>query len=387
MANTIESFAVRTSAMDCVPRRHATRRGDAHTRKSAPAFEATSATRSLTLEIGFVSSSSRTCFGMALAIVACLTPRVSWAKAGPRIAAAIERSADFTVPMQFGEGAAIRALAQGVREACLQPAPLGPRQAVVECAVLPDAPTSHVCLDETAERALTIEVKCGDRDVAAEAIDLSRAGCDTSACFAVEARRAGATHLLMVKGSWKDGLALTGTLMDLATGHSNTLTPWQFEKTYNAEWPRSGPQVLGLLKWFARETTLEVLVRQTTAAGAGEPRPGPVVLVSPSVPQAPTSTYLPRWVGWTLVGAGAAAGVGSWFLWNEDKDPSGCNPVAGDVDPCRRQHRTIVPAIALGVGAAGALLAGAIVLVRSQSGNERLGLTVHSSGVILGGTF
>jgi hypothetical protein len=323
-------------------------------------------------------------FALAIAVVVCLVPDLSSAAARPRIAAAMELATDFRLPAQFGQGAAIRALAQGVREACLEPASQKPRPQATDCSLLQDAPASLVCIDETATRALTIEIKCGARDATAEAIDLSRSGCDTAACFMVEARRAGATHLLMVAANWKDGLALAGILTDLADGKSTTLTPQNFEKKYNSDWPRSGPQVLGLLKWFARETAVAVLVHDATAGTAI--KQARVIPAAPPI-QSAYSSRPSRWVGWTLVGTGGAAGVGSWLFWRQDKNLVSCASVPGDVDPCRRQHRTILPALALGAGAVGAILAGSVVLVRRRPGDEQLTLIVDPSGLSLGGTF
>jgi hypothetical protein len=43
--------------------------------------------------------------------------------------------------------------------------------------------------------------------------------------------------------------------------------------------------------------------------------------------------------------------------------------------------------MALGAGAVGALVAGSIVILRSRADGERLALTVHPSGVTVGGRF
>src|SRR4051794_33988087 len=78
----------------------------------------------------------------------------------PRIAVAIERAADLSLPREVGEGAGGRALAQGVWEACLEVATLQPRPKHVECATLRDVPTAQICVDETVDRALTLEIRC-----------------------------------------------------------------------------------------------------------------------------------------------------------------------------------------------------------------------------------
>jgi hypothetical protein len=307
----------------------------------------------------------------------------------PRIAVAIERAGELSLPREFGEGAAGRSLAQGVREACLEAGTLQPRTRRAECAVLRDVPDAQICVDETAEQALTLEIRCDGAGVTAEAVDLSRSGCAAGDCFAVEARHAGATDLLVVHATWKDGLALTGTLTNLATGRARTVAAQELEPTYNPEWPRSGPQVLALLKWFSRRLTLDVLKDPGRAAAPG-PSAGAhdPVLVTPATPVQPPSLHSHRWIGWSLVAAGVVAGAAAGIVWSKDKDLTGCAAVAGDTDPCREVHRTIVPAAVIGAGALAALVGGSIVLISGRSNSDaKLAVSVQPSAIGLGGRF
>jgi hypothetical protein len=304
----------------------------------------------------------------------------------PRIAVALERAGELAFPRDFGDGVGGRALAQGVREACLEPVSRQPRTKRADCATLSDVPDAQLCVDETLERALTLEIRCEGSGASAEALDLSRSGCDAADCFAVEAKRTGATDLLLVRGAWKDGLSLTGTITNLATGRSRTVSAQDVEKTYNSEWPRSGPQVLALLKWFSRRVALDVLSLQ--ASGPESAGPQAPLLVAPSAPpEAVASSSSHRWIGWTLLAAGALVGTGAAVLWRQDKELAGCAAVPGDADPCRELRRTIVPAIGLGAGAAAAILAGSIVLVGGRSSEAKLAISAQLSGVTLGGRF
>lgn len=305
----------------------------------------------------------------------------------PRIAVAVERAGELGLPREFGEGAAGRALAQGVREACLEPVTLQPRTKYVDCATLADVPGAQVCVDETVERALTLEIRCDGAGASAEAIDLSRSGCEAGDCFAVEAKRAGATDLLVVHGAWKDGLSLVGVVTDLATGRTRTVSAQDLEKTYNPDWPRSGSQVLALLKWFSRRLSLDVLGDHARAGGAGVTGETPaLVTTTPTHPPA-SSSGSRRWVGWTLLGGGALAGAAAAVLWSKNNDLASCAAVASDPDPCREVRRTLVPAIVLGAGAAAAIVAGTVVLVRGRRGEATLAVSALPSAVVLGGRF
>jgi hypothetical protein len=258
---------------------------------------------------------------------------------------------------------------------------------------LGDAPESQVCVDETTEQALTRQIECVPGDLTANAIDLSRSGCETAGCYEVEARKAGATHLLVVAAAWSDsGLTVAGKVTDLHDGTVVSFAPAAFAPRYSVVWPRTEPQVLGLLKWFAREQTGRTMLAAYDAEKAGgkggEPAAAPA---SPSLATAPLTAPTPptadagsdyRWGGWVLLGAGVAAGVGSAVVWHKNGELSDCNGVT-----CRKELHTIVPTVVLGAVAAGALVTGAIVLLHERHDRGGLTLFLHPTGVVLGGNF
>jgi hypothetical protein len=301
-----------------------------------------------------------------------------------RVAVALEPRQRIALPADFGEGAAARALALGAREACLPAGTLTPRAPRPSCPEMSDAPGSGVCADETAAHALGPDVECAPGDARAEVLDVA-ARCEDAPCFEAEARRAGATHLLLVHGAWVDGLVLGGTMRAL---DGSGAWPVQLPGTFNPQRPRTGPQVLGVLKWAARLAVGEELRRAAAAPAAVVSTPPAVVSTPaqppPAIDQQPSHVAL----GWTLVGAGAAAGAaGAWLLAVNGQSTS-CSGIPGDPDPCDRERRTLIPGIGVTVGAAVALVAGVVVLVRGRRPRPAgLAAFVHPQGVMLGGTF
>jgi hypothetical protein len=311
-----------------------------------------------------------------------------------RVAIGVEQESRLSFPPAFGEHPAARAVAQGVREACLSEASSAPKTPVPACQEVSDLPGSRVCVDETAVTALSREVECQALDVSAEAIDLSRSGCDTAVCFEAVARQGGATHLLMMGVSWQDGLTATGSLVAFETGRVTPLGPGP---GYNPERPRTGPQVLGIIKWLARDAVTRELQSsseaRTKAVGvatgpAGSSPPAVGIAGSPSLAVAPEPRPTRSVLGWTLVGAGVVAGVASAWLFAVDRTGTSCSSIAGDLDPCAKERRTIVPAASLGIGALGALIAGGAILVHDHRGDgPRLAAFVHPGGLVLSGRF
>ena len=300
-----------------------------------------------------------------------------------RVAVAIENEHQLALPADFGPHAAARAVAQGVTEACRPNAPSAPAQ--LPCSEIGDAPGSGVCVDETVARALSREQACDLANAQAEALDLSGIGCHDAACFEAEARRLGATHLLLVHATWADGLEVGGTLRDLAGAPATSIS---LPATYNPQRPRTGPQVLGILKWVARSAIAGELRRSAKAPALAfaPPPPEPLVAV-PTVPAVPERRGHAA-LGWTLVGAGVAAGVaGGWLLAINGQGTS-CTPLAGDSDPCAKERRTLIPGAGVTVAAAAALVTGVVLVVRDgHSQNPSLAAFVHSNGLLLKGWF
>jgi hypothetical protein len=311
-----------------------------------------------------------------------------------RIAVGIERAQDLAVVEPPADHTAMRAIAQGVREACVEMSSRRLRALpTAACKTLGDVPESNICVDETTAQALTLQIECLPGDLTASAVDLSRSGCETSDCYKVEALKAGATHLLVITAAWGDsGLTVAGKITELAGGKESAFAPTNFAPRYSDIWPRTEPHVLALLKWITREQTGRTLLSAfdaETAGGKGTvaatvpPAPAPPVTTSSPL-LAPPETSAPeyRWVGWTLIGAGVAAGAGSLFAWHKNGAVNDCDGVT-----CRQQLHTIVPTVALGVAGAAALVTGAILLVHERHDRGGLSLFLHPTGVAFGGTF
>jgi hypothetical protein len=312
-----------------------------------------------------------------------------------RVAVAVEREQQLPFPPEFGDHAAARSVAQGVREACLPPAGAASGTASAGCSEIGDAPGSRVCVDETLTRALAREIECSPSDASSEVIDLSLSACQTPECLQLEARGAGATHLLLVTGNWHDGLVVDGTLTSLRDGRAAPVGPGG---AYNAQRPRTGPQVLAIIKWVAREAVVAELRRDRDVelaasraipvappAAASTP---PTLAFAPSPSPAPGSRSSHKAIGWTLVGAGVLAGAASGWLFAIDKADSGCAPIAADPEPCSKVRRTIVPAIGVGVGAAAALVTGAVLLVGDGDRSDgSIAIALGAESIAVGGRF
>jgi hypothetical protein len=322
---------------------------------------------------------------------------VASASPPPRIAVGIERPQDLALVEPPSEHTALRALAQGVREACVDPTARRARSLTAACKTLGDVPESNVCVDETTEQALTRQIECLPGELSASAIDLSRSGCETSGCFEVEARKAGASHLLVVTAAWTDaGLTLTGRLTDLSDGSVHPFQPTDFAPRFSNIWPRTEPQVLGLLKWFARTQAAATLLEVFDAERAGGKSAHSAALLPPPAPEPPATprplveTASPdrSWLGWTLIGAGVAAGVASGIVWHKNGELTDCTAgVPGETASCRKEFHTIGPTVALGAAALGALVVGTVVLVHEHREAGALTLFLHPTGMALAGTF
>lgn len=326
-------------------------------------------------------------FGLLGAVPAAAAPTSSL-----RIAVGLERSQELALIESPSDHTAMRALAQGVREACIDPANQQLRTLASTCKTLGDAGESTVCVDETPEQALTRQIECVPGDLTANAVDLARSGCETAGCYQVEARKAGASHLLLVAASWTDsGLTVTGQFIDLSDGALRAFGPADFAPRYSSVWPRTQPQVLGLLKWLARAQTGVALREAYTADRAGGRGEGAMIGVVQPAPKAPLLTVpgpepsrMDRsWIGWTLIGAGVAAGVGTVIAWKKNGDLTDCDAAGA----CRKELHTMIPTVGLGVVAVSALVGATIVLIHERSDRAGLTLFLHSTSVALGGTW
>lgn len=123
-----------------------------------------------------------------------------------------------------------------------------------------------------------------------------------------------------------------------------------------------------------------------TALAAAPPPPGSAVVAPVLASAAPQDSRVGRIVGWSLVGGGAVLVGGGIALWAFNNSGTNCHSVVGDASDCRQyQHTATVAALAGGVGLVAAAT-GVLVLV-TQAGPARIALSVHPSGVIVGGKF
>jgi hypothetical protein len=323
-------------------------------------------------------------------MAAASTSAASPTSTPPRVAVAVLHEQSVALPSEFGDRALVRALEQGVRESCLSPGASG-ASPPPGCVEISDAPGSRVCVDESLPRALSQEVSCGPTDERADVVDLGAVACGDAECWETTARRAGASHLLLVNAEWHDGLAIEGTLDSLVGGVAMRVGPLG---SYNPSRPRTGPQVLAIFKWTARDAVVGLLRGERTARATETvvaPATEGSVRLQPGAPAAAPSEARSearphRALGWTLLAAGALAGVGSaWLIW-DDKTGVACTPLAGDPDPCAKVRRTLIPGIGLGVGAATAMVLGSIFLFEGRSGAV-VSISASPRGVALGGRF
>jgi hypothetical protein len=126
--------------------------------------------------------------------------------------------------------------------------------------------------------------------------------------------------------------------------------------------------------------------REAAAAAAAAP-PAPVQPPPPLVPVTPPEEHTGRRaLAWSLVGGGVVVGAGAIALWALNGSKVQCNAVPADTDDCRAERRTGTAAlVAGGLGVAAAAAGVVLLVVDRRSG--RLALSVHPSGVSVGGTF
>jgi hypothetical protein len=127
-----------------------------------------------------------------------------------------------------------------------------------------------------------------------------------------------------------------------------------------------------------------------SATAAPEPAPAPDATAVPLVtaPAAPaTETKNPhRLLGWSLIGAGIAAGAVSGVLFAINGDLTDSAPMKPAIGPQEaREWTTLIPGfIAAGVSAA-ALAGGIVYLVRGSEDHPSVALGIQPFGLTLGG--
>ncbi len=115
------------------------------------------------------------------------------------------------------------------------------------------------------------------------------------------------------------------------------------------------------------------------AAVTVEPAPGAVPLVATPAQGSETKSQH-RWIGWTLIGAGVAAGATSGILFAINGNNTDCG-----ANGCINHWDTVVPAsIFAGVSAA-AILGGILYLHSKGTNHSEVALTLQPFGLTLGG--
>jgi hypothetical protein len=105
------------------------------------------------------------------------------------------------------------------------------------------------------------------------------------------------------------------------------------------------------------------------------------------VPVTPPEEHSGRRVlGWSILAGGVVVGAGAIALWALNGSKIQCNAVPGDPDDCRAERKTGTAALISGGVGLGAAVTGVVILVGDRRPG-RLALSVHPSGVSVGGTF
>jgi hypothetical protein len=136
-----------------------------------------------------------------------------------------------------------------------------------------------------------------------------------------------------------------------------------------------------------RVPTLHANLSATAAppAMAVEPAPSAVPLVA-ATDQVPETKNRRRWLGWTLIGAGVAAGAASGILFAINGNDTDCHSdLPSNVAPCLRQRTTLVPAFITAGLSAAAIVGGIVYLVRGSEDHPGVALSIQPFGLSLGG--
>ena len=136
-----------------------------------------------------------------------------------------------------------------------------------------------------------------------------------------------------------------------------------------------------------RVPTLHANLSATAApAVTAEPAAGTVPLLAAPA-QVPETKPRHRWLGWTLIGAGVAAGAASGILLAIDgHNIDNCkSDLPSYISPCAHQRTTLVPGIITAGLSAAALVGGIVYLVHGSEDHPGVALTIQPFGLSLGG--
>jgi hypothetical protein len=132
---------------------------------------------------------------------------------------------------------------------------------------------------------------------------------------------------------------------------------------------------------IAAKKVLEREAAAKAAATVTKETPLPASALPTSSRQNESHSGATRTAGWSLVIGGGLLIGSAVALWTQNNSETDCHS-----DGCRRQRRTLGAALATGIG--GIVAAGAgVTLFLTTSSSSTVALSVHDSGVVLGGTF
>ena len=118
-----------------------------------------------------------------------------------------------------------------------------------------------------------------------------------------------------------------------------------------------------------------------------EPAPGAIPLVA-APDQVSETKSRHRWLGWTLIGAGVAAGAASGILFAINGNNIDCmssSDLPSGVSPCVRQRTTLIPGIITAGISAAAIVGGIVYLVHGSEDHPGVALSIQPFGLTLGG--
>jgi hypothetical protein len=282
---------------------------------------------------------------------------------------------------ELGPDVVIRAAAQGVRDSCFGPD--DKLRPVTTCErPAPNAPAG-VCVDTTLYRALAPLTACDPGDRAPEALEL-QSPCRTTECITADAKAVGATHIIVIQGrSTEFGLDLALDLITLASGQLRSKRYRDYfpatDRNDAEILPRTGPQIVAIVHGMARDVVSELLLARSPAPAAVAP-PVPAV-TAPVLTESPRPHAVPRWVGWTVAGAGVAAVVAGAIFWAIDGDPRGCTPHPETNDHCLYQWDSKKLGIPLVIGGAVGAGVGGWLIYRSAHSEVAVSPSVAGVGV------
>jgi hypothetical protein len=116
-----------------------------------------------------------------------------------------------------------------------------------------------------------------------------------------------------------------------------------------------------------------------TGAAAAAPAPMPLVTAPGPAPAAGP----PRWVGWTLIGAGVAGGVVSGILFSMNNDATDCPTATGFT--CAAQKQTLAAGFITAGLSAAAIVGGIVLLHTGSDEHPGVALGIRPLGLTLGG--